>query len=240
TECVSHVLSFGPLPRSELEVQREDDRKDNASVEMSIHSLDQDDDGIDPDEDEDNVHMQKNQTMKKITRQFASAIKPPDSSRLRRHRICFLADTSDSMGYAIKDDNGYPTSANSMDFLKTGLLMFVRTLSPLDEFCLIQFDSYPQLRVAMTSNVPSNLASIEREVHRLKPDGCTEISKALKMAVEKMYETPSQDKNTNFTIILATDGEPTSPSDDVMATVRSCMKDHPELSIVTYGMGPKA
>jgi hypothetical protein len=55
-----------------------------------------------------------------------------------------------------------------------------------------------------------------------------------------MYETPSQDKNTNFTIILATDGEPTSPSDDVMATVRSCMKEHPELSIVTYGMGPKA
>ena len=101
--------------------------------------------------------------------------------------VCLVFDTSGSMGDKLKRS-------------RAAAREFFRIANPEDEFCLVEFDSAPKLRVPLTSDT----GSIENELLFSKSKGSTALLDAVYLALHEMKRSK---KNKKALLIISDGGD---------------------------------
>jgi VWFA-related protein len=101
--------------------------------------------------------------------------------------VCLVFDTSGSMGDKLKRS-------------RAAAREFFRIANPEDEFCLVEFDSAPKLRVPPTSDT----GSIENELLFSKSKGSTALLDAVYLALHEMKRSK---KNKKALLIISDGGD---------------------------------
>lgn len=101
--------------------------------------------------------------------------------------VCLVFDTSFSMG-------------DKLGRSRMGAKEFFRIANPEDEFCLVEFDSAPRLRVPLTSDT----GAIESELLFSKAKGSTALLDAVYLALHEMKRSK---KNKKALLIISDGGD---------------------------------
>jgi Ca-activated chloride channel family protein len=101
--------------------------------------------------------------------------------------VCLVFDTSGSMG-------------DKLQRSRAAAREFFRIANPEDEFCLVEFDNTPRLRVPLTSDT----GSIENELLFSKSHGSTALLDAVYMALHEMKRSK---KNKKALLIISDGGD---------------------------------
>jgi VWFA-related protein len=101
--------------------------------------------------------------------------------------VCLVFDTSGSMGDKLKRS-------------RAAAKEFFRIANPEDEFCLVEFDNSPRLRVPLTSDT----GSIENELLFSKSHGSTALLDAVYLALHEMKRSK---KNKKALLIISDGGD---------------------------------
>jgi Ca-activated chloride channel family protein len=101
--------------------------------------------------------------------------------------VCLVFDTSGSMG-------------DKLQRSRAAAREFFRIANPEDEFCLVEFDSAPKLRVPITSDT----GSIENELLFSKSKGSTALLDAVYLALHEMKRSK---KNKKALLIISDGGD---------------------------------
>jgi Ca-activated chloride channel homolog len=101
--------------------------------------------------------------------------------------VCLVFDTSGSMGEKLQRS-------------RAAAMEFFRIANPEDEFCLVEFDNSPRLRVPLTSDT----GTIENELIFSKSKGSTALLDAVYLALHEMKRSK---KNKKALLIISDGGD---------------------------------
>jgi len=101
--------------------------------------------------------------------------------------VCLVFDTSGSMGEKLQRS-------------RAAAMEFFRIANPEDEFCLVEFDNAPRLRVPLTSDT----GTIENELIFSKSKGSTALLDAVYLALHEMKRSK---KNKKALLIISDGGD---------------------------------
>ena len=165
-------------------------------------------------------------------------VEPEKETTRKPILLIAMIDVSGSMQLEASNDvkGGESLSFTRMALVKHSLKTIVSTLGPNDQIELIKFSGRASIELYPTFVNDTNKDKIFDAIKKLKPNGCTNIWDALRIAIN---EAQKFDKNFNTYLMLFTDGEPNeNPPMGIVPSLKETISDiKVNFTISTFAFG---